>query len=460
MKMNEEVDSKSEEILKNSDSLEFILNTVQMIHKGDKEEIILAYLCGLTPFIETDQLHLINMGKSGKGKSDLFSKVLLVFPEETYKMLTSVSPKALHYGKKDKKLIPNGIIYIDESEASKDAIPILRAITSSGRIRPEHWTIDEKRKFVDLKLEGKYSIWLSSVNPLQDDQLKNRFLFMNVDESKEIDEEVWKHQDQLYRKGGEKKSLHPDFLVAQTITKKIISVGGHVKIPYTIEWFEKDNRRLYPFFLTLVKASTIAHLYQREQDLDGCWIATRYDFELTLQIWSHIFEYMKKRVNEEAISLLQLIPENKDDAVTRVNLSELSVIPSRRVKYLTGILVEEGLINWDILDTKGRPNVYWKVPVADCRSVAKVDWSNFKIENLTTEIQLLRQKPENTELANRIYNSIMNSAPTIFCRRDEEKLTEVNSLSDKTTNSDKKEIETSSDVIVESEEEIKNWKEV
>jgi len=455
-----EIDLKAEEILKNSDPFEFILNTVQMIHKGDKEEIILAYLCGLTPFMETDQLHLINMGKSGKGKSDLFSKVLLVFPEETYKMLTSVSPKALHYGKKDKKLMQNGIIYIDESETSKDAIPILRAITSSGRIRPEHWTIDEKRKFMELKFEGKYSVWLSSVNPLQDDQLKNRFLFMNVDESKEIDEEVWKHQDQLYRKGHEKETLHPDFLVAQAITKKIVSIGGRVKIPYENEWFEKENRRLYPFFLTLVKASTITHFYQREQDLDGCWVATRYDFELAVQIWNHIFEYMKKRVNEEAISLLQLIPENKNDAVTRVQLSELSGISSRRVKYLTGILVEEGLINWDTSDNKGRPNIYWKFSVSDCRSVAKVDWDSFKIENLSSEIQLLRQKPENTELAKRIYNSVMNSAPTIFCRGDDEKLTEVNLLSDKTTNSDKKEIETSSDVIVESEEEIKNWKEV
>jgi len=198
-----EIDSKVEEILKNSDPLEFILNTVQTIHKGDKENIILAYLCGLTPFMETDQLHIICMGKSGKGKSDLLSKILLVFPEENYKILTSISPKSLFYGKKENKLFENGIIYVDESEASKDSIPILRAITSSGRIKPEHWSVDEKRKFMGLKFEGKYSIWLTGVNPLPDEQLKNRFLFMNVDECKEMDEEVWKHQDDVYRKGNE-----------------------------------------------------------------------------------------------------------------------------------------------------------------------------------------------------------------------------------------------------------------
>lgn len=433
-----EIDSRAEEILKKSDPLEFILNTVQIIHKGDKENIILSYLCGLTPFMDTDQLHLICMGKSGKGKSDLLSKVLLVFPEENYKILTSLSPKSLFYGKKENKLFENGIIYVDESEASKDSIPILRAITSSGRIKPEHWSVDEKRKFMDLKFEGKYSIWSAGVNPLPDEQLKNRFLFMNVDECKEMDEKVWEHQDDVYRKGNEKKSLHPDFLVAQVITKKIISCSNScVKIPYKIEWSQKENRRLYPFFLILIKASAKAHFYQRELDSDGCWIATRYDFELALQIWDHIFEFMKKRVNEECISILKLMPENSSGAVTRVQLSELSGMPVRKVKYLTGILVEEGLINWDTRDSKGKPNIYWKSNIDDCRYVAKVDWDSYKIENLATEIQLLRQKSENTELAKRIYDSIMNSAPTIFCRRDDEKLTEVNSFSDKATSSDK-----------------------
>jgi len=232
--------------------------------------------------------------------------------------------------------------------------------------------------------------------------------------------------------------LHPDFLIAQVITKKIISCNStRVKIPYKIEWSQKENRRLYPFFLILIKASAKVHFYQRELDLDGCLIATKYDFELALQIWSHIFEYMKKRVNEECIKLLGFIPDTRNDDITRVRLSELSGMPVRKVKYLTNILTEEGLVNWDTLDTKGRPNIYWKSNTDDCRYVANVYWDNFKIENLATEIQLLRQKPENTELAKRIYNNIMNSVPTIFCRRNEEKLTEVNSLLDKTTNSDK-----------------------
>jgi hypothetical protein len=425
----EEIELVADEILKKKDSLQFIVDTVQKIHKGDSEGIALAYLCGLTPFMNTDQLHLIAMGLSGKGKSDLLSKVLVgAFPTNTYRMITSTTPKALHYGKKAGRLMDKGIIFIDEATASEEAIPILRAITSSGLVKPEHWTVDEKRKFSDLKLDGSYSLWLSSVNPIADDQLKNRFMFLNVDESSALDELVFKHQDSTYRVGNEKKPLPLCFAVAKKVTQIITeSKVTTIKIPYEIQWNAKHNRRLYPFFLTLIKACTFCHQYQREMDTDGKWIATRYDFELINYMWSTILEFMQKRVNKEATELLSHIPNDRVNASTRVELAEKSGLAVRQVKYLTDILTREGLVNWDTVDTKGKPNVYWKSQkfVGDCLSVAEVDWDKIAKNPsiLADSVILLRQKTKETIKPERVKTIVGNildfSVLPTFCRRGE-----------------------------------------
>jgi len=243
-----------------------------------------------------------------------------------------------------------------------------------------------------------------------------------------LDEVVFKHQDSTYRVGNEKKPLPLCFTIAKKITQKIIEAKTTtVKIPYEIDWKAKHNRRLYPFFLTLIKACAFCHQFKREMDADGKWLATRFDFEVVNHMWSTIVEFLQKRVNEEAIKLLAHIPNERANALTRVELSEKSGIAVRQVKYITDILTKEGLVNWDTTEAKGRPNIYWKSQkfVGDCLSVAEVDWDKIAKNPsiLADSVILLRQKTKNTITSERrkaIIDNILNfSVPPTFCRRED-----------------------------------------
>jgi len=349
---------KAKDILDNKDPLYYCCKTVEKYHKGDYSLIALNQLITLTPWIKVKPLHSYPVGNSGKGKSDLISKILLTYHPNYWITLTSSSPKAPYYAYRDGELTNRQIIFFDDVYIDKSGIDTVKAFTSGGMIKPQLWSVNDKRKLLKVDVKGSYSVILTSVNPIDDPQLKNRFIVQNPDQSSIQDDRVWLYQDISERKGSEIENIKSDmdFDVCKAITHILCSENDHVIIPFKINWKYKKDRRLYPFFLTIIKAVTKFYKYQRKRTDDGNIITTKGDFQIARLIWKGIELFQKTKTDQNAQNVLSVI---KKDKMTYEDICRETKLATTQVKTACYELLGMGLIN---SDKDGRRNVFWRIP--------------------------------------------------------------------------------------------------
>ena len=349
------------EVIENEDILDYFLKAASKFHVGDENLILINILIGLTPWIETRTLHFYPCGMSGKGKSSLCSSVLAaVVPQGKYEVLKSASPMSFYYAWMAGQLSENKIIFIDDVQANNEEFyGMLKSFAGNehGNITPRHWTVDQHRKFLDMKPDMIYSIWLTSVTPLEDDQVKNRFIVANVDESIEQDKKVQKYLDELIRHSREREILkEKEFRIAKNVFNILTEEVEPVIIPFKISFPLLQDRRNYPCFLVLLKAIAYANKFKRPYA--GRYIvALRKDFELAKLLWKSISESQSTKLSREAYKMLKVLPEDKEDALSRAEIAELTGLSTRQVGTYGKELAKMNLINSDRVD-KGK-YIYW-----------------------------------------------------------------------------------------------------
>ncbi len=356
---NPDIFAKAQKILEAEDPLYFICKTIEKIHKGDYGLIALNYCIGLSPWLTGKPLHSYPVGGSGKGKSDISSKVLLAFPEDAYVVLTSLSSKALYYAYKDGKLQQRQIILFDDVRIDENGIDTLKAFTGGNLIKPNLWTVDEKRKSLSVRVEGVYSVFLTSVNPLNDTQLKNRFIIQNPDESIDQDNRVWEYQDGTLRRSSETLSIDKDedFSIARMITSILISNVDDILIPFKIEWTDKKDRRLYPFFLQLLK--TIAKIYRFQRKVvNGKIVATKGDLEIASLIWDNIQKFQVTKSSQNTQKVLEALNGIyiKEEGLGYSEIGKKIKLSTTPVKNAVYELEAMGLVNTDL---EGKKKIIW-----------------------------------------------------------------------------------------------------
>ncbi|MDO8428707.1 MAG: hypothetical protein Q7S92_05840 [Candidatus Diapherotrites archaeon] len=385
----QETKKEGSSIAENGDVLRFQLEQLEKLHKGDELLACGLILSAVTSLAKTDQLHYYLVGKSGKGKSHLTGNVLKLLHPNRFFRLSSLSAKSLFYANKEISL--NGkIICVDEMDGSKDSVALLRSLTgasSQGRAT-SHWTVDNEKKSMRLEIQGKQVVWLNSVEPLRDDQLLNRFIVGNPDESHFQDKAVYEYQKQRYGFGVESNS-DLDFSLAQCVMEEVLSDEYSVVIPFIqqlkFDWI--SNRRNFPLFCTILKALALIDTNQRPT-IGLIVFATKYDFERAKIIWEHSLEHQKTQASSSALELLRTIPTNQLDAVDKQWIAdELGWSSSQAYKMATE-LYEAGLINSVKVDRK---YVYWK-SISDKSSEfgIRVNWQEFDLEQLKNAFNLSR----------------------------------------------------------------------
>jgi|SRR3989338_11281757 len=187
----------AKEILEKGDPLEFLINTVGKLHVGDKAVVAWHICSGLSSGLRDrkNTIHIQTVGNSGKGKSASQDHTGLIF--ENIETITSSSAKSQFY-KAEAGILPNGgIIRFDESEGSEEALILERALTDKSLLVPTHDTVSINRQFKQLKIKQINAVWKNSVSPPEDEQVNNRYIILNVDESPEQDIAVLKRQINL-----------------------------------------------------------------------------------------------------------------------------------------------------------------------------------------------------------------------------------------------------------------------
>jgi hypothetical protein len=367
--------------------LRYYLDSFNKIHKGDHLLKIWEFTSALSSRCADRQIHSWAVGPSGAGKSHLKRRLLDYLPPTAYERKESFSPKALQYKSKKEGsgFLNNKLVYFDEvgGDDVENAIELMRLMTDQDQDEITHETVKDQEIITIAMDVDAITVWFTSVETVQDEQLKNRFILTNPDSSSAQDQTVNQHQQEILNKGGDLDFVPKEAIVVQRMVKDLRENTSEYKpiVPFKINWKQEFNRRLYPFFYTLMGLIAKIH-YKNRVTKDGYIFVTEADFKLAKLIWGELIDTTVAQTDEKSIELLRELPDSRDEAVDRQQLRlRLSGFSTNKVKETCDKLEETEelqLINTDYEEGK------------------YVHWAGKDVEKLVDNEPEIRQFDEDT----------------------------------------------------------------
>jgi len=277
-------------ILARGNVLKFLVNQAQRNHKGDTD--VLKHLfasisssCSLTSMGIQPELN----GAKGHGKTDAVRAVFHLIPER-WKLAASISAKALYYH----NLSAGTIIFSDDVQWSDDLISTVKRSMGTFQEPQVHYTLDKNRNPLPQTMPPRLVWWLSSVESVADDQLKDRQYSLDIDEGSNHSREVSDYLRVSRSKKEVRFSVDNGIEIARAITGKIKTHAPFkVIIPCAevADWKVPDDHRMQNKFWDLVESFAILRYEQRIIDEDGWLHATVEDFNEAKTI------FMRRKAN-------------------------------------------------------------------------------------------------------------------------------------------------------------------
>lgn len=258
--------------------LKFLVRQAQKNHIGDEDVIkhLLASIASTNSQTSAGIQPELN-GAKGHGKTDAVRAVFHLIPDQ-WKLAASVSAKSLYY---HKGLLPGSIIFSDDVQWSEDLITTVKRSMGSFQEPQTHFTLDTNRNPLPHTMPPRLVWWLSSVESVADDQLKDRQYSLDIDEGKDHAREV---SDYL-RCSRSQKRVRFSVDRGIEIAREIISqIKEHEPFQVVIDcaefadWKVKEDHRTQNKFWDLVEAFAILRFKQRYIDEDGWLHASVEDF--------------------------------------------------------------------------------------------------------------------------------------------------------------------------------------
>lgn len=308
--------TQADKILVEGRPLDYMTKTLESNHVGDTAILKLDYISALSARIMpqgAEQLHTHHIGKTGKGKTHSKEQVIKTLPREWFVKFSSASPMALFYyvKKYGENSLDSKVIYITEFENAKFAEPMLKALTDTNPIDPRHLSVYEA-ELLDLQIKGKRVIWHTSEVSFGSEQLKNRFLFANPDETPNQDHSVYTLQYNQYWKRTPTNETETSIPTLQALLIRIDKDTANLKvlIPFNIKkWVHEEDRRLFPKFAAIVKIIAKTNYKQRITH-DEYLVAKEEDITEAKEIWKVVQRNLALKLSARALSIIDILREN------------------------------------------------------------------------------------------------------------------------------------------------------
>ena len=218
-------------------------------------------------------------GDSSAGKSWVCKNVLNIFPKrvfskETYR--TRISPKVLTYWHNyqvEPEWTWNGkILYLEDVGDEILNSDVFKVMISEGSTA----TIVGRSKIKDAELPATYDIeiigkpitFITTAMGTPIDEIKNRFLMLDLNETEEQTEKIMQRQIDMAISGKKEyydeeitKALDGLRRVKVIIPKWINNIMQYIPRKEILRW-----RREFPRFLEIIKCSAALHQYQRKKN--------------------------------------------------------------------------------------------------------------------------------------------------------------------------------------------------
>lgn len=160
---------KANDLLENGDILKKVKSVLDHEIAGEHRNKMGLFLQLFSK--DTDSpLMIFGVQKQGEGKSYVAKNIINLFPDESVKNLTNMTPAALYRrAQEDPTFFDNKIVFfgeIPENEDNRDVFQIFRQLVSEGEVAKELVIeVNGELQPVELRLEGSPVVISTTVNP-------------------------------------------------------------------------------------------------------------------------------------------------------------------------------------------------------------------------------------------------------------------------------------------------------
>lgn len=233
----------------------------------------------------TDNLMVNDEG--GTGKDYIVSAIFEILPEDEKDKRVRITPKVLAY-LNDVKNNPSGWIgkclYLEDVPNNVLNDDAFKVMSSASPIGITQTSVIVNNKLININIMGKPSIVITIATASPKQELLRRYPIVNLTGSVEQTKAVLKKQAEFAMTG---QSSDYDSTIKDALSRIPII---KVRVPFAdkiAKIFPFGNviiRTHFPRFLDYIKASCALHQYNREEDIDGYYIAIEQDYEIARDI--------------------------------------------------------------------------------------------------------------------------------------------------------------------------------
>lgn len=296
----------AKDLLDHGMAFEYIYDTWQCLHTGDGS--IGKCLLATVPqafIVKSNGVHVSVIGEGGWGKSHSVDMMLELMPEERA-FDKSVTPQTLLY--KPDGLKEGSIISIDDMVWTTDVGVTVKRITS--RFQKEHsrsTVLNGESK--TLKAPARLTFWCSQVAMQADEQLRDRFILVETNESSDhrgtVIEDMKKR---LACKAPTIADMSESVRICQEIVRAIMnSRPFDVVIPYAERIDIVADPRALNMFGDIIRAFAVFRYPIREVDEKGRLVATVEDFEDAAELYRAMGGIDRDKFSQKEAKVIQAI---------------------------------------------------------------------------------------------------------------------------------------------------------
>jgi len=265
------------------------------------------------------RIHVLATGESQTGKSYVMNRIgSQLFPKR-FDFVNSASAKSIYYMCKEDPSAVRGKIrcYEEFGDQSEEMRNQIKAMTSREIDRLVLETVSERKSFLGCEVTGLPNVWTNMAASPEDagfDQVLNRFLKINTDESAEQDGRVQNFQREREKRGPTEVADSEVILVARQRLSEIIGDGNFIVLnPFAdfITMRRLKHRGYRPMLMGLISAFTLSNRFiPRRPRVKNTMLATHSDVIAGINVWAALEKWQFSNVKERILQVLRITPDS------------------------------------------------------------------------------------------------------------------------------------------------------
>ena len=298
----------AKDLLEHGPAFDYMYDTWQSLHIGDSH--VGKCLISTIPqssILNSKGVHVSIAGEGGRGKSDCLHKALVLIPSNR-KFAGDVTPMALFY--QNEAIHANMIVAIDDIAWGEGFGGSIKKITSDFQNETKKATVKSGEGACGAAPE-RLTFWCTQVDMQADEQIRDRFILVEVDNSPEHNAEVISFM--RMQAAGTKPTeidLEERISICQDIVRLILDQDPfNVVVPFAERIAFTGDPRAFRMFVDIIRAFAVFRYPIREVDERGRLVATIEDFEDAAELYRAMGGIDRDKFTQREIKVLKAIED-------------------------------------------------------------------------------------------------------------------------------------------------------